>query len=150
MSLKNPVEQMLRLAHTTTASHYQYYHNAALNVETADVKALLMVLAETEAELMDKIKAMMIRGIIAELEELSEAPDRDETPNEMPFDLTREETNPRIFVCNMALKKEIKGYTFFLSIAARAKSKVISRLFEYLAYVKLQQIRRIRKVCESF
>lgn len=150
MSLKNPVEQMLRLAHTTTASHYQYYHNAALNVETADVKALLMVLAETEAELMDKIKAMMIRGIIAELEELSEAPDRDDTPNEMPFDLSREESDPRIFVCNKALIKEVKGYTFFLSIAARAKSRVISRLFEYLAYVKLQQIRRIRKVCESF
>lgn len=150
MSLKNPVEQMLRLAHTTTASHYQYYHNAALNVETPDVKALLMVLANTEAELMDKIKSMMIRGIIAELEEISEAPDRGETPDEMPFDLTREDTDPRIFVCNKALKKEIKGYTFFLSIAARAKSRVISRLFEYLAYVKVQQIRRIRKVCETF
>ncbi|MDF1539299.1 MAG: hypothetical protein P1Q69_10405 [Candidatus Thorarchaeota archaeon] len=150
MSLKNPVEQMLKLAHTTIANHYQYYHNAALNVETPDVKALLMVLADTEAELMDKIKSMMVRGIITELEEIVEAPDWNETPDEMPFDLTREDTDPRIFVCNKALKNEIKGYTFFLSIAARAKSKVISRLFEYLAYVKLQQIHRIRKVCESF
>jgi rubrerythrin len=150
MSLKNPVEQMLRLAHTTTASHFQYYHNAALNVETAEVKALLMVLADTEAELMDQLKSMMIRGIIAELEELSEATDRYDSPDEMPFDLSREETDPRIFVCNRALEKELKGYTFFLSIAARAKSKVISRLFEYLSYVKVKQIVRIRKVCESF
>ncbi len=141
---------MLKLAHTTTANHFQYYHNAALNVETPEVKALLMVLAETEAELMDQLKSMMVRGIIAELEELSEAPDRDETPDEMPFDLTREETDPRIFVCNKALEKELKGYTFFLAIAARAKSKVISRLFEYLAYVKVKQIGRVRKVCESF
>ncbi len=150
MSFKNPVEQMLKLAHTTTANHFQYYHNTALNVEIPDVKALLMVLADTEAELMDKIKAMMVRGILAELEEIVEAPDRTDTPDEMPFDLTREDSDPRIFVCNKALKKEIEGYTFFLSIAVRAKSKVISRLFEYLAYVKLQQIRRIRKVCETF
>ena len=109
-----------------------------------------MVLADTEAELMDQLKSMMIRGIIAELEELSEAPDRYDSPDEMPFDLEREDTDPRIFVCNKALEKELKGYTFFLSIAARAKSKVISRLFEYLAYVKVKQIGRIRKVCESF
>ena len=125
MSLKNPVSIMLKLAHTTTANHFQYYHNAALNVETPEVKALLMVLADTEAELMDQLKSMMIRGIIAELEVLSEAPDRYETPDEMPFDLTREEIDPRIFVCNRALEKELKGYTFFLAIAARAKSKEI-------------------------
>lgn len=150
MSLQNPVKAMLRLAHTTTANHYQYYHNAALNVESPQVKALLMVLADTEAELMDHLKNMMARGIIAELEEITEASDRYDAPDEMPFDLTREDMDPRIFVCNRALEKELKGYTFFLSIAARAKSKVISRLFEYLAYVKVKQISRIRKVCQTF
>lgn len=147
---RNPINRMLKLALTTAASHYQYYHQTALNVETAEVKALLMVLADTEADLMDKIRNMIVTGIVDELEELALVEDLEETPDETPFDLTREDIDPRIFVCNKALKKEIKGYTFYLSIAAHAKSPLISRLFEYLAYVKFAQIRKIRKVCESF
>lgn len=141
---------MLRIALTTVANHFQYYHNAALNVATPEVKALLMVLAETESELMDQIRSMMARGIVAELVQMSEEPHLEEYPDETPFDLTREDTDPRIFVCNKALQHEVKGYTFFLSIAARAQSRVIGRLFEYLAYVKLKQIRNIRRVCETF
>ena len=49
-----------------------------------------------------------------------------------------------------ALKQEIKGYTFYLSIAARAKTELASRLFEYLAFIKSQQIDQIRKVCTTF
>ncbi len=147
---KNPINRMLKLALTTAASHYQYYHHTAINVETPEVKALLMVLADTEAELMEKIRGMIVTGIIDELDELTHAEDITQTPDGTPFDLTREETDPRIFVCNKSLRKEIKGYTFYLAIAARAKSHLISRLFEYLAYVKFGQIKKIRKVCESF
>ncbi|MHA1577182.1 MAG: hypothetical protein ACTSU3_07460 [Candidatus Thorarchaeota archaeon] len=146
----NPINQMLRLALTTAASHYQYYHGTALNVETPDVKALLMVLAEVEDELMDLIRGMLATGIVLALEELEKSVDRDEMPDETPFDLTREDTDPRIFICNKALRKEVKGYTFYLAIAARSKSRPISRLFEYLAYVKMQQIKKIRRVCETF
>lgn len=150
MSSPNPVTQMLKLALTTVANHYQYYHKASMAAETPEVKALLTVLAETESELMDKIKEMMRFGISTELQELSDSNLLDEEPDATPFDLTREDTDPRIFVCNKALNHEIKGYTFFLSIAARAKSKVVSRLFEYFAYVKLVQIGRIRRICDTF
>jgi len=146
----NPINQMLKLALTTAASHYQYYHRAAMNVETPDVKALLMVLADVEDELMDLIGGMMATGIVGALEELEQTEDRDELPDETPFDLTREETDPRIFICNKALRKEVKGYTFYLAIAARSKSRPISRLFEYLAYVKMLQIKKIRRACETF
>ena len=146
----NPINQMLKLALTTAASHYQYYHSAAMNVETPDVKALLMVLAEVEDELMDLIGGMMATGIVDALEELQQTEDRDELPDETPFDLTREDTDPRIFICNKALRKEVKGYTFYLAIAARATSRPISRLFEYLAHVKLLQIKKIRRACETF
>lgn len=147
---RNPVKQMLKLALTTAASHYQYYHHTAINVEIPEVKALLMVLADTEAELMDKIRDMIVTGIVEQLDELAHADDVDTLPDETPFDLTREDTDPRIYVCNKSLRKEVKGYTFYLALAAHAKSPLISRLFEYLAYVKLDQIKKIRKVCESF
>jgi len=144
------IKAMLRLALTTAANHYQYYHKAAMGVETPKVKALLMVLADEEAELMDRIRDMMATGITEELEELSKTYDPEDLPNEMPFDLSREERDPRIYVCNQALKYELKGYAFFLSIAARAKSEIISRLFEYFARRKLGQIKKIRRVCETF
>ena len=121
-----------------------------MNVETPDVKALLMVLADVEDELMDLIGGMMATGIVDALEELEQTKDRDEIPDETPFDLTREDTDPRIFICNKALRKEVKGYTFYLAIAARAKSRPISRLFEYLANVKMLQIKKIRRACETF
>jgi rubrerythrin len=144
------IKAMLRVALTTTANHYQYYHKAAMGAETPKVKALLMVLADEEAELMDRVRDMLATGITEELEELSQTYKPENLPNEMPFDLSREETDPRIYVCNQALKNEVKGYTFFLSIAARAKSEIISRLFEYFAYRKMGQMKKIRRVCETF
>jgi rubrerythrin len=150
MSDQNTITQMLRLALTTVANHYQYYHRAAMTVETPDVRALLMVLADTEAELLDKIHDMLATGITEELQEFGSFKDEDAEPDATPFDLAREETDPRIFVCNRALENEVKGYTFFLSIAARAKSRIVSRLFEYFALVKLIQIKRIRRVCATF
>jgi rubrerythrin len=150
MSAKNPIEPMLKLALTTVANHYQYYHRASTAAQTPEVKALLMVLADTESELIDKLREMMVTGISEELSEIAESDLLDQEPDATPFDLTREESDPRIFVCNRARENEVKGYTFFLSIAARAKSRVISRLFEYLAYVKLVQVRRIRRVCGTF
>ena len=150
MSLTNPVTQMLKVALTTVANHYQYYHKAAMAAETPEVKALLNVLAETEEELMDKIREMMRFGISTEMQELSDVDLLDKEPDPTPFDLERAESDPRIFIWNKALDHEVKGYTFFLSIAARAKSKVVSRLFEYFAYMKMVQIDRIRRVCGTF
>ena len=145
---KNPLKSMLKIAMATVGNHYTFYSRAANTVQTAKVKALLMVLSETEENLMAKIEDMMITGVVDELQEVSAA-DID-TPDAMPFDLAREDEDPRIYVCNRALEQELKAYTFFLSVAARAKNEVISRVFEYFAYVKTQQIERIRKVCETF
>ncbi|MHA1935609.1 MAG: hypothetical protein ACW97A_10020 [Candidatus Thorarchaeota archaeon] len=147
---KSPIDHMLNLALASAANHYQYYHNAAMNVETTDVKALLLVLANTEAELIDRIRDMMATGIVEEIQEVAEIDDLQDLPDGTPFDLMRNDSDPRIFVCNKALAQEIKGYTYYLSIAARAKSKVVSRLFQYFAFVKKQQIENIRRVCETF
>lgn len=146
---KNPIRSMLTLALTTMANHYQYYDSIAAQAEIPEVKALLLILAETEGELLDRIRDMIATGIVEAVDEVAgidEIPEPDATP----FDLTRNDTDPRIFVCNKALEMELKGYTFFLTIAARAKSEVISRLFEYLAYIKVVQIERIRRVCSTF
>ncbi len=140
---------MLRLALTTSANHFQFYHKAAMSVETPQVQALLNVLAESEEALMERIEDMIATGVVDEIEEVMAATDR-EMPDETPFDLIRNDTDPRIFVCNKALQQELKGYGFYLSIAARAKSEVISRVFEYFAYEKSKQIERIRRVCDSF
>ncbi len=142
------LKPMLKLALASVGNHYHFYLNAANTVETTQVKALLMVLTESEEDLMEKIEDMMITGVVDEIQEVSSVDI--ETPDSMPFDLTREDTDPRIYVCNRALEQEMKGYTFFLSIAARAKSEVISRVFEYFAYIKTQQIERIRRVCSTF
>ena len=147
---KSPIHQMLNLALASAANHYQYYHNAAMNVETTEVKALLLVLADTEAELIDKIRDMMATGIVEEIQEVVELDDLEDLPDGTPFNLMRNDSDPRIFVCNKALDQEIKGYTYYLSIATRSKSRVVSHLFQYFAFVKKQQIKNIRRVCETF
>ena len=147
---KNPVAHMLNLALASAADHYQYYHNAAMNVELPQVKALLLILSEVEGELIDKIRDMMATGIVEEIEEVAEFDITQELPDETPFDLHREDTDPRIYICNRALEKELKALKFFISIAGRARSEVISRLFQYFAHVKLKQIRKIRRACGSF
>ncbi|MHA2262336.1 MAG: hypothetical protein ACXAEN_08110 [Candidatus Thorarchaeota archaeon] len=150
MSFENdPIKQMLRLALTTCADHYQFYHGASMRSELPDVKALLLILAETEGELIDRIREMLVTGVVGALDEISVL-DEMPVPDQTPFDLARDETDPRIFICNRALRTELKSYTFFLSIAARAKSEVISRLFEYFTFIKVTQIERIRRVCDTF
>lgn len=129
--------------------HYEYYIETAEQVQTPKVKALLNVLADTERDLIAHIRHMMVTGILDEIEVLERVP-TDGAPDDSPIAPERIDTDPRIFVCNKALEQEIKGYTFYLSLAARAKTEVASRLFEYLAFVKSQQIEQIRKVCMTF
>lgn len=148
-SKRDTLNTILKLALNTMTTHHEYYTGIAENVETPAVKALLLVLAETEDELIGKIHDMLATGIVEEIDEISnigEVP----VPDDTLFDPSRDDTDPRIFICNRALKQEIKAYTFFLSIAVRAKSRVVSYLFEYFAYVKYQQIEKIRRVCSTF
>ena len=147
---KDPLDEMLDLAFTLTNSSFKYYDKAAKKAKMPEVKALLAVIAESESNLLIKLRHMMITGIVDELEELKQAEDRDELPDETPFDPSRAKSDPRIFVCNKTLKKEVKGYTFFLTLAARANTTLVSRLFEYLAHLKMRQIKRIRRVCSTY
>ncbi len=150
MSSKNPLKILLNLALSMSTHHYEYYDETADSVETPQVKALLRVLADTERYLIIEIRDMMATGVLDEIEEMGRVEVGDDPPNDTPFAPDRNDTDPRIFVCNKALEQEVKGYTFYLSISARAKSELVSRVFEYLAFIKSEQIERIRKVCESF
>jgi rubrerythrin len=145
---KNPVERMLNVALATSLNQYQFYQDASSTVETEEMKELLLFLAKSEEAIIDKIESMMFRGISDAVEEARTADV--EEPDETPFDLMRAEVDPRLFVCNKALKIAMNAYTFYLSIAARAHSPVISRLFQYLVHTKGEQIKMIRSVCESF
>ncbi|MFX1606944.1 MAG: hypothetical protein ACFFDD_13705, partial [Promethearchaeota archaeon] len=122
----------------------------AEQVQTPQVKALLLVLADSERDLIAHIRHMMVTGILDEIEITERITADDNPPDDSPIAPERIDSDPRIFVCNKALEQEIKGYTFYLSIAARAKTELVSRLFEYLAFVKSQQIEQIRKVCVTF
>ncbi len=144
------LRQMLNLALATVSTHHKFYSQVADGVATTKVKALLLVLAEAEEALIDRIHDMMATGIVEEVSAIIEMGGLREEPDSTPFDPSRSEIDPRIYVCNRALDQELKAYAFFLSIAARAKSEVISRLFEYFAFEKAEQIRRIRRVCETF
>ena len=144
---KNPINTMLKLALATLKKHYKYYQEAAAGVYVPEVKALLMVLVETEGILIEKIQGMLYTGIVEAIDEIGEV--ELPTPDATPFDPSRNESDPRIFICNKALEQEMKAYTFFLSIAARARSEVISRLYEYFAYVKYDQMEKIRRVCST-
>ena len=148
---------MLRVALTISANHYDFYLKAANVVETPKVKALLMVLADTEGDLIDRIRRMMSTGILDAVEVAAKDTfsigDPDPTPFGMdrtPFAQSNPDTDPRFFICNRALEMEFKGFTFYNSISSRAKSILMKRLYEYLAYIKSQQIEKIRKVCETF
>jgi rubrerythrin len=157
MTDRTALQNMLRVALTTSANHYDFYLKAANVVETPKVKALLMVLADTEGDLMDKIRRMMATGILDAVEEAAKDSfsigDPDPTPFGMdrtPFAQSNPDTDPRLFICNRALEMEFKGFTFYTTISSRAKSAMMKRLYEYLAFVKSQQIEKIRKVCETF
>ncbi|MHA2359650.1 MAG: ferritin-like domain-containing protein [Candidatus Thorarchaeota archaeon] len=150
MSPKNPLDPLLNMAMAMSTRHYEYYMETAENVKTPQVKALLLVLAETESDLIAHIRHMIVTGILDEIETLKRVEAGDDPPDDSPIAPDRNDTDPRIFVCNKALEQEVKGYTFYLSIAARAKTELTSRLFEYLAYIKSQQIEQIRNVCITF
>jgi tRNA isopentenyl-2-thiomethyl-A-37 hydroxylase MiaE len=150
MSRKNPLDTFLNMAMAMSTRHYEYYMETAENIETPQIKALLLVLAESESDLIAHINHMMVTGILDEIEVMDRVEVDGNPPDDSPIAPERMDTDPRIFVCNKALEQEVKGYTFYLSLAARAKSELTSRLFEYLAYIKSQQIKQIRKVCITF
>ena len=157
MTERSSVQSMLKVALTTSANHYDFYLKAANIATTPQVKALLMVLAETEGELIERIRLMMTTGILDQIEEVASESFSTHDPNPTPFGMDRTpfaasnpDTDPRLFVCNRALEQEFKGYTFYQSIASRAQSELVKRLFEYFAHIKSIQIEKIRKVCESF
>ena len=157
MSEATSHQHLLKLALTTSANQYDFYLKAANAAETPQVKALLMILAETEGELIERIRLMMTTGILDVVEEVAKGTfsynEPDPTPFGMdrtPFAVSNPDTDPRLFVCNRALEKEFSGFTFYKSISARAKSELIRRVFDYLAFIKSQQIERIRKVCATF
>ncbi|MGY5871591.1 MAG: hypothetical protein RTV72_05040 [Candidatus Thorarchaeota archaeon] len=150
MSPKNPLENLLNLALSMSTRHFEYYDETADSVEIPQVQALLRVLADTERDLIIEIQDMIVTGVLDEIEEMGRVQVGDDPPDDTPFAPERNDTDPRIFVCNKALAQEIKGYTFYLSIATRAKSELVSRVFEYLAFIKSEQIERIRNVCDSF
>ena len=146
---------MLKMALATSLNQLQFYENAATTAQIPKVKALLNVLAESEGAIIDRIEQMLSisRNPLLVVDEITESLDELETlkdPDETPFDLHRSETDPRIFICNKALEMTLKGYSFFLSISVRAKSDLLSRLFQYFARQKAQQISNIRRVCETF
>jgi len=150
-------QHLLRLALTTSANQYDFYLKAANAAETPQVKALLMVLAEVEGELVERIRLMMTTGILDVIEEVAKDSFHYDEPDPTPFGMDRTpfsrsnpDTDPRLFVCNRALEKEFSGFTFYKSISSRAKSEIIRRLFEYFASIKSQQISRIRRVCVTF
>jgi hypothetical protein len=148
---------MLKVALTTSANHYDFYLKAANAVSTPQVKALLMVLAETEGELIERIRLMMTTGILEQIEEVASEGFTTVEPNPTPFGMDRTpfaasnpDTDPRLFVCNKALEMEFKGFSFYSSISHRAQSELMKRLYEYFAHIKSVQIEKIRKVCETF
>ena len=150
-------QHLLRMALTTTANQYDFYLKAANAAETPQVKALLMVLAETEGELIERIRLMMTTGVLDIVEEVVKEDFSYENPDPTPFGMDRTpfaesniDTDPRLYVCNRALEKEFSGFTFYKSISSRAKSEMIRRVFDYLAFIKSEQIERIRKVCVTF
>ncbi|MBY8998576.1 MAG: hypothetical protein KGD60_12675 [Candidatus Thorarchaeota archaeon] len=157
MSEQSSHQHLLNLALTTTANQYDFYLKAANAAETPSVKALLMVLAETEGELVERVRLMMTTGILDVVEEVAKETFSYEDPDPTPFGMDRTpfsesniDTDPRLYVCNRALEKEFSGFTFYKSISARAKSEIIRRVFDYLAFIKSEQIQRIRKVCVTF
>ena len=150
MNDSESLEPMLKLALVTAKSQHKFFTSTANKVKMPEAKALLLVLAESEFDLVGKIQHMIATGILDELEELNKARDRNEMPDSEPFDPSREETDPRIFICNKALDKSISSYKLYLTLATRSKSEVVSRLFEYLAYLKMKQIERLRRVCETY
>ncbi len=110
MTERSSVQSMLKVALTTSANHYDFYLKAANAAVTPQVKALLMVLAETEGELIERIRLMMTTGILEQIEEVASESFSTKEPNPTPFGMDRTpfarsnpDTDPRLYVCNRAL-----------------------------------------------
>ena len=150
MTQMDPLRPLMKLAQSTAKSDHEFYLGTAEKAEMPEVKALLMVLADSESKLTEKLQHMMITGIVDELEELTNVRDRDAVADSTPFDPTRSGTDPRIFICNKVLERGIKTYTLYLRLATKTKSELGSRLFEYLAYLKKCQLDELRNICEKY
>jgi len=145
---------MLNLALATALNDLQYYTDEFERTKIPEVQALLLVLQESEEELIAKIEGMMVTGVISAIDEARAIAGKWESPNDEPFDFSSPFGSTlqfqRVSVCNQVLERGLKAHMFYLSISARAKSKVVSVVFEYLAYMKAEHLRRMRKVCKSF
>jgi len=154
ISAKDPVKYMLNLALATALNDLQFYLDEEAARTAPEVKALLKVLAESEETLIAALESMMMGGVTTAMEEVLRLRDSMISPNENPFEFGSAFSPGLQFerwsLCNGALERCFKAYRFYTSIATRAKSKVVSRLFEYIAYLKTGHIERLRRVCESF
>ncbi|MFX0107590.1 MAG: hypothetical protein ACFE7R_04840 [Candidatus Hodarchaeota archaeon] len=151
---KDPIKHMLNLALATALNDLEYYQREMERTNIPEVRALLLVLEESEEALIERIEHMMVAGIIGAVDESQARRAEWEEPDGSPFEFGSPFSETLQFqrwtVCNETLARALKSYGFYLSIAARAKSEVVSALFEYLAYMKSKHIRRLRKVCQSF
>ncbi|MGY5862345.1 MAG: hypothetical protein RTU09_08235 [Candidatus Thorarchaeota archaeon] len=145
---------MLNLALATALNDLQFYLDEEAARTAPEVKALLKVLAESEETLIATIESMIISGVTTAMEEVLRLRDSATPPNEDPFEFGSAFSPGLQFerwsLCNGSLERCLKAYHFYVSISTRAKSQVVSRLFEYIAYLKGGHIERLRRVCESF
>ncbi|NHJ14671.1 MAG: hypothetical protein EAX95_13410 [Candidatus Thorarchaeota archaeon] len=146
----DPLTPMLKLALSSAKFDHEYFQSLAAEAKMPEVKLLLFVLAESESKMIEKIQHMMLTGVVDELEELSGIKDRDAVPDSTPIKPSKIDTDPRVFVCNKVLEKSIKTYMLYLRLATRAKSELVSRLFEYLAHLKMRQVVDLRSRCEAY
>ncbi len=154
INAKDPVRYMLNLALATALNDLQFYLDEEAARTAPEVKALLKVLAESEETLIAAIEGMIVGGVTTAMEEVLLMREASTPPNEDPFEFGSAFSPGLQFerwsLCNGALERCFKAYRFYTSISTRAKSKVVSRLFEYVAYLKAGHIERLRRVCESF
>ncbi len=141
---------MLKIALITARSQHEFLVQLANKAKMVEVKTLLYTLAESESRAVEKIVHMMATGIVDELEEMENSSELDTVPDSTPFSPSRNDTDPRIFICNEVLTKSVSTYTLYLRFATRAKSEVVSRLFEYLADEEKKQIVELRTICGKY
>jgi len=151
---KDPVRHMLNLALATALNDLDYYQRELERATMPEIRALLIVLEESEEDLIERIEHMMVAGPLEGVENSKERKANWESPNEDLFEFATPFAESIQFqrwsICNDTLQRSLKSYGFYLSIANRAKSEVVSALFEYLAFLKSKHIKRLRRVCESF
>lgn len=150
MTVVDPTKPMLKIALNTSRTRHEFLLGLLETSEILEVQHLLITLAESESRVVEKLLHMIATGVLDEIEYLADVGDKDSLPDSTPFDLSRNETDPRIFICNRILEESLKTYTLYLRLATRSKSEVVSRLFEYLAYVEKTQIDELRRIGQRF